>query len=404
MQFVVLADRVADLAALRLGEGEGHAAAEDQVVDLVHQVLDDADLGRYLRTAHDGREGTFDVAQDVVDGLHLLLHEVAQHLVAGVEVVGDHGRRGVLAVRRSEGVVDIAVGVRSQRLGELLLRSLHRLLGLLVGGILLLDAHGLALLFGVEAEVFEHQRLARFERRSGLGSLGAVGSELDGHAQFFAHGVDDLAQRELGVDLAFGLAHVRHDDEAAAVGEHLFQRGKRPADAGVVGDFTVFIQRHVEVHADDRAFALEIVRIDCCHNALNFKVYLNALNPILLSNSGFEPAPEPPAARCGGIRRRSPSSSGGSGRVPQMYAFIFRNTHSSVCKITLRRDFLPCRGGASGPASAVRLSARLGRVAAELLYLQIDTCVGGILRASAGQRLRPRGAEASQYCKVNRSF
>ena len=293
-----------------------------------------------IRTAHDGREGTFDVAQDVVDGLHLLLHEVAQHLVAGVEVVGDHGRRGVLAVRRSKGVVDIAVGVRSQRLGELLLRSLHRLLGLLVGGILLLDAHGLALLFGVEAEVFEHQRLARFERRSGLGSLGAVGSELDGHAQFFAHGVDDLAQRELGVDLAFGLAHVRHDDEAATVGEHLFQRGKRPADAGVVGDFTVFIQRHVEVHADDRAFALEIVRIDCCHNALNFKVYLNALNPILLSNSGFEPAPEPPAARCGGIRRRSPSSSGGSGRVPQMYAFIFRNTHSSVCKITLRRDFL----------------------------------------------------------------
>ena len=133
---------------------------------------------------------------------------------------------------------------------------------------------------------------------------------------------------------------MRHDDEAATVGEHLFQRGKRPADAGVVGDFTVFIQRHVEVHADDRAFALEIVRIDCCHNALNFKVYLNALNPILLSNSGFEPAPEPPAARCGGIRRRSPSSSGGSGRVPQMYAFIFRNTHSSVCKITLRRDFL----------------------------------------------------------------
>lgn len=329
----------------------------------------------------------------LVDGFHLLLHEVAQHLVAGVEVVGDHGRRGVLAVRRSEGVVDIAVGVRSQRLGELLLRSLHRLLGLLVGGILLLDAHGLALLFGVEAEVFEHQRLARFERRSGLGGLGAVGSEFDGHAQLFAHGADDLAQRELGVDLAFGLAHVRHDDEAAAVGEHLFQRGKRPADAGVVGDFTVFIQRHVEVHADDRAFALEIVRIDCCHNALNFKVYLNALNPILLSNSGFEPAPEPPAARCGGIRRRSLSSSGGnvlcgdSGRVPQMYVFIFRNTHSSVCKITLRQDFLPCRGGASGPASAVRLSARLGRVAAEQLYLRVDACERGILRAAA---LRPR--------------
>ena len=82
-----------------------------------------------------------------------------------------------------------------------------------------------------------------------------------------------------------------------------------------------------------------------------------------MSNSGFEPAPEPPAARCGGIRRRSPSSSGGSGRVPQMYAFIFRNTHSSVCKITLRRDFLTLlrRCVRSGFGCSAFRTARPGR-------------------------------------------
>ena len=193
--------------------------------------------------------------------------------MAGVEVVGDHGRRSVLAVRRSEGVVDVAVGIRSQRLGELLLRSFHRLLGLLVSGILLLDADGFALLLGIETEVFEHQHFARLQRSGSLGGLGAVGSELDGRAQLFTDGIHDLFQREFGIDLAFGFAHMRHDDEASAVGEHLFQRGQRPANAGVVGNFTVFIQRHVEIHADDCAFAFEIVRIDCYHNELNFKVF-----------------------------------------------------------------------------------------------------------------------------------
>ena len=41
---VVLVQRVADVAALSLDEGVAHAAADDQVVDLVEQVLDDTEL------------------------------------------------------------------------------------------------------------------------------------------------------------------------------------------------------------------------------------------------------------------------------------------------------------------------------------------------------------------------
>ena len=70
-------------------EGVGHAAAEDELVDLAEQVLDDTNLGAHLGAAHDGHEGALDVVQDVVDSLHFLLHEEAEHLVVGVEVVGD---------------------------------------------------------------------------------------------------------------------------------------------------------------------------------------------------------------------------------------------------------------------------------------------------------------------------
>ena len=111
LQFVVFADRVTDLAALGFGKSISHTAAQNQVVHLVHQVFDDADFGRNLRAAHDGRERTFDVAQYVVYGVHFFLHQIAEHLVVGIEIVGDDSRRGMFAVSRSERVVYVAVRV-----------------------------------------------------------------------------------------------------------------------------------------------------------------------------------------------------------------------------------------------------------------------------------------------------
>ena len=166
---------------------------------------------------------------------------------------------------RTEGIVHVDVGIRCQRLGELLLALLHLLLGSVVGGVSLVDAHGLALLFGVEAQVFKQEHLARLQGGSGLLSLGAIGGKLHLHAKLFAHGVYNLAQRHLGVHLALGLAHVAHDDECATLGQHLLQRRQCTANAGVVGNFTVFIKRHIEVHADDHFLAFEIASFDS-HN------------------------------------------------------------------------------------------------------------------------------------------
>ena len=121
VEFVVFADGVANLAAKSFGESIGHTAAQDEVVDFVHEVFYDTYFGRYLRAAHDGSEGTFDVFQHVVYGFYLFFHEVAQHLVVGIEVVGDDGRRSMFAVCRTESIVYVAVGIRSQVFGKLFL-------------------------------------------------------------------------------------------------------------------------------------------------------------------------------------------------------------------------------------------------------------------------------------------
>ena len=107
------------------------------------------------------------------------------------------------------------------------------------------------LFFGVEAEVFKQEHFAGFEIGGSFSSVGAIGSKLHVAAECLGHCVLDLGERVFGVDLAFGLAHVAHDDERAAVGEDLFEGGEGTADAGVVGDVAIFVEGHVEVNADD---------------------------------------------------------------------------------------------------------------------------------------------------------
>ena len=48
VEFIVFAERVADSSTLSLSKSLCHTTAEDEVVHLVHEVLDDTDLGRHL--------------------------------------------------------------------------------------------------------------------------------------------------------------------------------------------------------------------------------------------------------------------------------------------------------------------------------------------------------------------
>jgi hypothetical protein len=75
VELVRLDLRVADGLALRLEQRVGHAAADDDGVDLLGQLLEDEDLVRDLRAAHDGDEGLVGIAQDLAEVLDLLVDQ-----------------------------------------------------------------------------------------------------------------------------------------------------------------------------------------------------------------------------------------------------------------------------------------------------------------------------------------
>ena len=80
---VLLAQRLADLDALRLQEGVGHAAADDQLVDLADQVAQQVELGRDLGAADHGADRPLGIAQRLVERLELGLHQPAGERPAG---------------------------------------------------------------------------------------------------------------------------------------------------------------------------------------------------------------------------------------------------------------------------------------------------------------------------------
>ena len=63
--------------ALRVEEGVGHAAADDDGVGLVEEVVDDLDLVGDFGSADDGDEGLVGLGEGFAEVGELLLHEQA---------------------------------------------------------------------------------------------------------------------------------------------------------------------------------------------------------------------------------------------------------------------------------------------------------------------------------------
>lgn len=98
----LIEERVADGHVLEgLLEGEGHATADDEGVDLVEQVVDQLDLVGNLGTAENGEEGALGRLENLGEVLELLLHEETGGLDR--EVNANHG--GVGAVGSAESIV-----------------------------------------------------------------------------------------------------------------------------------------------------------------------------------------------------------------------------------------------------------------------------------------------------------
>ena len=263
-------ERHTDLATEGLDERIAHTATDDEIVHLVEQILDNAELGAHLRTTDDGGERMLGVLHHVVDGRHLLLHQETEHLVVLVEVVSNHGRRGVLAMGGAKGIVDIDIGVGGKLLGKLLLTILHLGLSLVILRGALLDTNGLTLLLGIETEVLQQQRLATLEgSHLGVGLAGILG-KFHVHAEGVADVLDNLTQGELGIDLALRFAHVAHHNQRATIGENLLQRRQRATNAGVIRNMAILVQWHIEVDADNSFVSCEIEIVDV-HRSKFFK-------------------------------------------------------------------------------------------------------------------------------------
>ena len=223
---------------LRLEEGVGHRAADQQPVDLLEQVLDDGDLVRHLRPAHHRNVRVVGEAEQVVEDLELLLDQETDGAAIGRELLGDGHHRRLIAVAGAEGVVHVAVGERRESRGEF----------------------GIALLLAlVEPDVLEHDDAAGLELAHGGLGLGA-----DGVTHLHHRPPDQLLQPrgdrvepERGVrrGVAGRPAEVADEDQAPASVEDRIQSRQGAANPPVVGDVAVGGLGHVEVHADQHFLA-----------------------------------------------------------------------------------------------------------------------------------------------------
>ncbi len=232
---VLLAQRLADGLALREQEGVGHAAADDQDVDLVDQVAEQLELGGDLRAADDGRDRTLRIAERDRERLELRLHGAAGK---GRQLVGDALGRGVGAVGGGEGVVDVEVA----ELGEAFD-----------------DRRVVLFLALVEAGVLEQQDVAVLHFGDGGGGdvADAVGRKADRTADDLGDGGGDGTQRILLVRAALGTAEMREQDHLAALVGDLGDGRGDALDARLVGDLAV-LGGNVEVDAQEHALAGDV--------------------------------------------------------------------------------------------------------------------------------------------------
>ncbi len=234
--------RLAGGLAQRIEEGVGHAAADQQRVRLVEQVVDHVDLAGDLRAADDGDKRPVGFGQHLAEEVELLLHQQAGGGLR--DVMRDAFGGGVGAVRAAEGVVDVDVAERRELLGE----------GWIVG-----------LFFGVEAQVFQQQglaglKLARHLLRDFADAVGREGdilARLEDVIEQEAQAGDQRPQAHGFDRLALGPAEVRAEDDLGLVAQGVLDGGQRLADAGVVGDDAV-LQRHVEVDANEHTLVREV--------------------------------------------------------------------------------------------------------------------------------------------------
>jgi len=244
---VLLDARAADRLAGGAEERVRHRAADAEGVDAAEEVLDDADLVRYLGAAEDGDERRLGRAEEAREELDLAEEEEARRLLA--EVLRHARGRRVRAVGGTERVVHVDVRQTRERPGE---------------------ARVVRLLLGVEAEVLEQDRAVGPADEPLRRVADAVGRERDAPVEHLSQILADGRERQLGARLALRAPEVRRDHGPAAVVEHETDGWQSGVDPGGVGDAAVG-ERDIQVGADEDALAPDVQVRDRPHVPAAFK-------------------------------------------------------------------------------------------------------------------------------------
>ena len=114
------------------------------------------------------------------------------------------------------------------------------------------------LLANVEATVLEQHDLAGLETRVPVPAVDPVANQRHLPAEELGEALRDGRERIGSAESTFARStEVRGDHDSGALIERYADAGDRCADAGVFADVACFVERHVEVGADEHALASE---------------------------------------------------------------------------------------------------------------------------------------------------
>ena len=222
---------LAHFVARGLQEGVRDAAAHDEPIHALGEIVEHFELGGHLGAADNGQQRVLGSVQDAGERLQFGGHEQTH---AGDLREADRAFRGGLrAVGRGEGVHDVNVPEGGQLAGQFLVVLLLAL---------------------VEAHVLAEYAVAGLDAHA----VQIVAFQTDRHAeQFFKASGDRGEGGFFGKDAFLGTAQMREHNDARALLQSHFQRRHGGADALVAGDFSV-LDRDVEVFAEDNGLPLHI--------------------------------------------------------------------------------------------------------------------------------------------------
>ena len=228
--------RVAGLESHGAEERARHRAADQDLVHLRQQRLDEVDLAGDLGAAEHGDERPPRLVERLAQVLELLLHEEAHH--RRLEHAGHALGAGVRPVRRPEGIVHVDVAQRGRTAPPAAGRSLPR--------------PGKNRVFSMTATP---PRGSRF-----VAVIGCVGEGIRDQFHRRPQQLLQLAhhrrERERRIRALLGPAEVRHEHHARALVAQELDRRQRGPDPRVVGDHPV-LHRAVEIDSHKSSLAIE---------------------------------------------------------------------------------------------------------------------------------------------------